>query len=621
MKFILREDKFLLKETPSFILEERFILDEEVLLEAQATLKQLVIDLNKLDTLLPDLQTALDIGLNIKILDGTPLADEKLDVDEQIKAACTEVKDLISGKKDFKALIDKIRAKANLPENSFSEEEVKILQPLCYSVASDGISVKDRLKGIKSHKGDIAEQAASLQERLPKLKANIEELYKFFEKETPKEPEEPKKPIKYSLDPEKLELKPGEKTKVKLMADPKPEEPVKATFVSSNEKIVTINNTGEVTAVAEGEAQIKVTVAAEKVDLICKVTVAAAEEKPEEDEPSEDEVVEALDWADLYNLCGNSENKEEAFKCFWQGGLPTNEDEAKKRRVPLAATDIAALGYFKGEWGDKAKLVESFGTAFTDTLKEIGWGEVLNPFVAWLRYLFKFSDLAFSGDSFETILEAYKKDDVEEEDLRGKGKLEKLNLVLNPTLYTKSSDEILEYLTWQKDAIRAESKIPSDTNLQTMYANIVYAKGSDKLKDGSTLELLNSKGTRYEIRPLTKYKELIKINLKVDGNKSTKVQATDEEVAAIIKKITDKSTAKKFLAYIVNYYRVAKLSSLEALLKEPFGDKLKSNRNDTETTFDEDKYFDKLLQTTSKKYSTEQLKALVSGLLKIAGLE
>ena len=82
MKFILCEDKFLLNETPSFILEERFILDEEILLEAQATLKQLVIDLNKLDTLLPDLQTALDIGLNIKILDGTPLADEKLDVDD-----------------------------------------------------------------------------------------------------------------------------------------------------------------------------------------------------------------------------------------------------------------------------------------------------------------------------------------------------------------------------------------------------------------------------------------------------------------------------------------------------------------------------------------------------------
>jgi hypothetical protein len=176
-------------------------------------------------------------------------------------------------------------------------------------------------------------------------------------------------------------------------------------------------------------------------------------------------------------------------------------------------------------------------------------------------------------------------------------------------------------LAWQKEAIRAESKIPSDSTLQTMYANIVYAKGSNKLKDSATLELLTSKGTRYEIRPLTKYKELIKTNLKVDGNKSTKVQATDEEVAAIIKKVTNESTAKKFLAYIVNYYRAAKLSSLEALLKEPFGDKLKSNRNDTETTFDEDKYFDKLLQTASKKYSTEQLKTLVSGLLKVAGLE
>ena len=620
MKFILCEDKFILTEQPSFILEERFVLEEDILLEAQATLKQLVIDLNKLDTLLPDLRTALEIGLNIKILDDTPLADEKLDIDAQIKAACTEIKDLISGKKDFKALIDKIRTKANMPENSFSEEEVKILQPLCYSIASDGISVKDRLKGIKSHKGEIAEQAASLQERLPKLKANIEELYKFFEKETPDKPEEE---IKYSLDPDKLNLKVGETSKVTLMATPKPKEPIRATFASSNEEIVTITNTGEVTAVAAGEAQIKVTIETDKVDLICKVTVAAAEEKPEEEEEesSEDEVVEALDWAELYRLCGNSENKEEAFKCFWQGGLPTDADEAKKRRVPLAATDAAALGYFKGEWGDRAKLVESFGTAFTDTLKEIGWGEVLNPFVAWLRHLFKFSDLVFSGDSFETILEAYKKDDVEESDLRGKGKLGKLNLVLNPTLYTKSSDEITEYLTWQKDAIRAESKIPSDSTLQTMYANIVYAKGSDKLKDSATLELLTSKGTRYEIRPLTKYKELIKINLKVDGNKSTKVQATDEEVAAIIKKVTNESTAKKFLAYIVNYYRVAKLSSLEALLKEPFGDKLKANRNDTETTFDEDKYFDKLLQTTSKKYSTEQLKTLVSGLLKVAGLE
>ena len=287
MKFILCEDKFLLNESQGFILEERFILDEEVLLEAQATLKQLVIDLNKLDTMLPSLLEVLPIGIDLKILDGTVIEDEKLDIEEKIKADCTEIQDLLAGKKNFKELLDKIRAKAEQPEGeTFSEEEVKVLQPLCYSIASDGISVKDRLKGIKSHKGELAEQVATLQERAPRLKANIEELYKLFETDTPDDPpeeepeEDPKEPIKYSLDPEKIELKAGETSKVKLMATPKPDGPVKATFASTDEAILTVAETGDITAIAAGEAKVKVTV--EDQTLECAVIVTAKEEeKPE----------------------------------------------------------------------------------------------------------------------------------------------------------------------------------------------------------------------------------------------------------------------------------------------------------------------------------------------------
>lgn len=282
MKFILCEDKFLLNENPGFILEERFILDEEVLLEAQATLKQLVIDLNKLDTMLPSLLEVLPVGTELKILDGTIIEDEKLVIEEKIKTGCTEIQDLLSGKKNFKELIDKIRAKASQPEGeTFSEKEVKVLQPLCYNIASDGISVKDRLKGIKSHKGELAEQVATLQERVPRLKTNIEELYKLFETDTPDEPpEEPEEPIKYSLDPEKLELKVSETAKLKLMATPKPESPVKAAFVSTDDKVVTVTETGDVTAVAAGEAQIKVTVADQTLECAVVVT-AKEEEKPE----------------------------------------------------------------------------------------------------------------------------------------------------------------------------------------------------------------------------------------------------------------------------------------------------------------------------------------------------
>ena len=136
--FILAEDKFILDESFGFVLEERFNLDEDILLEAQATLKQLVIDLNKLDTLLPDLLTALPTGLSLKILDGTPLEGETVDVEKEIQANCTKIQNLLKDKKNFKALIDKIRAKAMLAENSFTEDEVKILQPLCYSIASNG---------------------------------------------------------------------------------------------------------------------------------------------------------------------------------------------------------------------------------------------------------------------------------------------------------------------------------------------------------------------------------------------------------------------------------------------------------------------------------------------------
>lgn len=328
MKFILCEDKFLLNETSGFILEERFILDEEVLLEAQATLKQLVIDLNKLDTLLPSLLEVLPVGMELKILDGTIIEDEKLVIEEKIKTACAEIQDLLSGKKNFKELIDKIRAKAGQPEGeTFSEEEVKVLQPLCYSIASVGISVKDRLKGIKSHKGELAEQVATLQERTPQLKTKIEELYKFFETDTPEEPpkedpEEPKEPIKYSLDPEKLELKVGETSKVKLMAVPKPESPVKASFVSTDDKVLTVTDTGDVTAVAVGEAQIKVTV--EDQTLECSVVITAKEEEKPATKYSLKDTKVDLTVGQTFDLKVLAEPKPEgAIKAAFKSANPT----------------------------------------------------------------------------------------------------------------------------------------------------------------------------------------------------------------------------------------------------------------------------------------------------------
>ena len=693
MKFILCEDKFLLNENQGFILEERFILDEEVLLEAQATLKQLVIDLNKLDTMLPSLLEVLPVGMELKILDGTIIEDEKLAIEEKIKTDCTEIQDLLSGKKNFKELIDKIRAKAGQPEGeTFSEDEVKVLQPLCYNIASDGISVKDRLKGIKSHKGELAEQVATLQERAPRLKTNIEELYKLFETDTPEEPpkedpEEPKEPIKYSLDPEKLELKVGETSKIKLMAAPKPDGPIKATFVSTDDKVLTVTEAGDVTAVAAGEAKIKVTV--EDQTLECSAVITAKEEeKPEikyslKDtkvdltvgqtfdlkvlaEPKPEGAIKAAfksanptiaavsaagtitgmaegtstitvelegqtftcevtvakadidDWEDLYKECTNCINRKEANAAFWNGGLP-KKGEANPNNLPIASSDKFAEGYFKGEWGKNAGRIKTFGTVFMDCLKEFGWTETLNPFVALLKYLCSFETLLMDGAAFTQLRTLYKTK-ISEENLRGKSALENLDLVRNPLFYNQDSSEMADYLTWQHSLLSAKA-IPEDVNEKVVYANIAAAAGdAANLEDTKTYQKIEGANFAYEVRKLSQFKEIIKTGFEVDGDKDKVTPATDKDVEEILAKITSTDQAKKLLTYLVNLYRVIGIGLLKKLFAESFGDKLKANRNAVSTTYEEDTKFDLIINTAIKQYSFDQLKNLCTGLISTAKL-
>lgn len=613
MKFLLTEDKFILNESSKFILEERFNLEEEILLEAQATLKQLVIDLNKLNTLLPDLLGVLPTGISLKILDGTVLEGEKLEIETEIQTKCTEVQDLLKTKKNFKELIDQIKAKAELPEGSFTEEEVKILQPLCYSIASDGNSVKDRLKGIKGHKGELAEQVATLQERLPKLKTGLENLYKFFEKDTPEEPteEDPTDPIKYSLEPDNLELAVGDTAKIKLMATPKPDEPVRATFVSNNTKIVTVTNAGDVTAVSAGETQVKVTI--EDKTLECSVVVTAAEDTPEETETTE-----ATDWEDLYKKCTECINRKEAYAAFWKGGLP-RKGEDNPKNLPLASSDKFAAGYFKGEWGKQADRIMSLGTTFINCLKEIGWSETLNPFIALLKHLCKFDTVHINDASFTQLRSLYGTK-ISEDNLRGKDKLEELDLVRNPLLYKQSGDAIADYLTWQHTLIAAD-KISEDTHEKVVYANIAAAIGNaENLEDATAYKTISDAKFVYEVRPLSQYKEIIKASFDIDGDKHKISPATDKDIEEILAKIKSPERAKKLLTYLVNLYRITGLGMLKNLFKEPFGSKLKTNRNTTSTSFEEDTEFDLLINTAVKKYSLAQLKTLCTKLMEIAKL-
>ena len=617
MKFILCEDKFLLNENPSFILEERFVLDETILLEAQATHKQLVIDLNKLDTLLPELLNYLPLGKDLTILSDTVLDGlEDLDIIENIKTGCDTVLTLLTKTKDFKTVIQTIRKKAEekLLENNFSEDDVKVLQPLCYNIASNGNSVKDRLKSLKNKKGDLGEQLVTLQERLPKLKADIEELYKFFEKDVSEKPKDSadatdtaddssaESKIKFSLKNEHVKLSSGKTFKLKILATPKPKEAVKATFSSDNPAIATVSENGTITAISKGVTQIKVTIGEQT--LTCKAIVTTDSR--------------VADWEDMYKQCTECVNRKEAYDAFWTGGLP-KEGEANPKELPIAPTDKIAAGYFKGEWGKHADRIMSLGTPFIKCLKEVGWSETLNPFIALLKYLCKFDTVLINDASFTTLQSLYNVK-IYEDDLRGKGKLGDLDLVRNPIFYKQSSDDIATYLTWQHTLI-SSGKLPEDTHEKVIYANIAAAAGNVKnLEDATAYKTVSAAKFIYEVRKLSQYKEIIKAGFDIDGDKHKVTQATDKDVEEIISKVKSPTQAKKLLTYLVNLYRVIGLGMLKKLFQEPFGEKIKTNRNTTSTSFEEDTDFDLLLNTAVKKYSLNQLKTFCTKLLEIAKL-
>ena len=315
----------------------------------------------------------------------------------------------------------------------------------------------------------------------------------------------------------------------------------------------------------------------------------------------------------------------DANKAFWKGGLPLDETEAASKGIPQAPSEKATKGYFEGEWGSRAATIESFGIAFIKCLKKEGWSAILNPIVAFLKILFKIDpSVEITDAGFSSIQEAYNTNKLTEKDLRGEGSLGKLNLIFNAKLYKKKGAEITEYLSWQYEAIHANN-IPAGVSIKTIFANIASKDGKSdlsELKNDEMLKALETSNFQYEIRQLTNFKELIKTSLKVSGpNKAKEVeQATDEEVELIVSKITSPGAAKKFLAYLVNLYRIKNYQLLQKLIKEPFGEKLKRNHDSTSTTFDEDVFFDNLLNISGKKYAAEQLKTLITKLIDIAKL-
>lgn len=332
-----------------------------------------------------------------------------------------------------------------------------------------------------------------------------------------------------------------------------------------------------------------------------------------------EKVESSADWYELYKQCGDAKDRVKAYDAFWNGGLPLANEE-NPNNLPIAANDKIKKGYYVGEWGEQAELIKAFGSHFTKLLSKYGWSEKINQFIAYLKILFKIKPITINDASFAHVIEAVDNRSISEKDLRGNGLLEKANLIFNPQLYTKST-ELVQYLQCQHKFISKHKTLPKDVDFKRAYLNIFSSDGNkDKLNDNAALNAAQANSFNFKLRPLEDLKILIK-NIFDDEDEEDIVikKATDKQVEDISKAIGDANTAKKFLSYLINTYRVFEPKLISGL-NSSLLDKLTLIKTKVPTSIAEDETFDMLIKRTSTKFDADQFEKIVAAIVKKAGI-
>lgn len=420
MKFILQEDKFILNESSRFLLNECQVLAENiVLIEAHATAAQLVTDTNKIKTLLPELLRYLPTGID-KALSPDPAL---LDTIETSNTSCTEVLKLITTNPTLEKTIQEISERASSDPVAYSEEEIRTLQPLCYNIASNSNSIKDRLKGIKSRRGNFVEHLTILQERLSKLKQDIENLYSVAAKT-----------YKYTLNKTSLEL-PVEKT-FKLEATVEPKKSVSITFKAIGDAI-SVAKDGLIKALKVGKAKVIAVVdGEERRDINCLVTVKAGD-------------ISTTDGEDWKTKFASAVDKETVIEEFIYTTWPFGAAEEVLKIKAAVLQECAAYGF------------SATGTR-------------VNPFINFISKVYLKKAYNVTPTAYNIIHNSVAAKKLTGKDLLGQGEMGQGNLVFCKAFYSLDSGAMKLYITKQYNLLKAAQKPDKFASTAEMAFNALY---------------------------------------------------------------------------------------------------------------------------------------------------
>lgn len=291
------------------------------------------------------------------------------------------------------------------------------------------------------------------------------------------------------------------------------------------------------------------------------------------------------DWGTLYSRCKTAVD----FDSFWNK-------------------------YYTVEWESKAETIKAMGKTFTDDLIELGWDSITNPLLSFLKSpeIFPLIGNIFTADNYVQIHNAVARNLLSSGDLKaspnssyGKG-----NVIFNKHLYEHAA-ELEDYIR-QQNSIRNRA-----SDFEKTIADVWKSGQNGKIKilnniiltSGNEKDITAEVTLGGELRTISAIRRNIEIYLGEESDEKSPVTETD--IDKIVAKLGSVDTAKKAVAYLVDYMRFAAIDKLEALNRKSTPS-LYSVHDAAKLSFIEGRKFDTdVFEIGRKEYSKQQLETLL----------
>ena len=300
-------------------------------------------------------------------------------------------------------------------------------------------------------------------------------------------------------------------------------------------------------------------------------------------------------WANLYAACKTKED----FEHFWNGD-------------PSATDPILKDGYWKAEWGSDEKKIKEFNVAgFMDDLKEIGFDDIKNPLLGFVKK--HLNDFALTKEHYAILHNALARGTIGLSDfLPDKNIFKDYNLVLNKHIYKDIADmndylEIQRRVKNQGGSLKDDMKALYDTNQGIFLNNIVQKSGNianpgKGIAPGGEVFPIDTVRTRME-------------TLYGKTDDAIKGTVTNEEIDALLAKITTKDEARKLISFLVTIWMIDYIDTINKVDSANGGVLYAYRTSNVPTKTDIQHFIKDIMHLDTKKYTKKQIEEILTKLV------